>query len=90
MANANYYFRDSLCYVVIGERAGIINPNGEFVADINNKEINWVYRYRDGVAICISTDGRYGLINKHGSFVLPTIYKNIKIENNHSTGHLPL
>ena len=85
--NANFFFYDSLCYAVMGERKGIINPDGEFVADIN-KEINWVYPFRNDAAICITTYGRYGIIDKHGTFVLPAIYKNVRIDYGEETRYI--
>lgn len=85
--NANFFFCDSLCYAVMGERTGLINPNGEFIADIN-QEINWVYPFRNGTAICMTTYGRYGIIDKHGTFVLPAIYKKVRLDNSEETRYI--
>lgn len=74
---ANFYFSDSLCYAEIGEHSGLINPNGEFVTELNT-EISWVYAFENGLAICMSTDGKMGLIDKNGTIILPIIYKDVE------------
>lgn len=74
---ANFYFSDSLCFARTGEHIGFINPNGEFVTELN-AEISWVYSFKNGLARCMSTNGKMGLIDKNGDFILPTIYKDVE------------
>lgn len=79
--DANFFFADSLCYAVIADRRGLINPDGNFVVDLNNN-INWVYRYKNSSAICSSSKGKYGIIGKNGTILLPAIYKKIERDGN--------
>lgn len=74
---ANFFFCDSLCFAKNGELVGFININGEFVTELNT-EISWVYAFHNGLARCVASDDKMGVIDKKGTFILPTIYKDIE------------
>lgn len=74
---AGFQFKaDDLCFARAGERKGLINASGEFVAELNN-DIYGVWSFRNGVARCIGENNKYGLVDENGSMVLPLVYSNI-------------
>ena len=77
---AGFYFSDSLCFAKSGEYIGFINPNGEFVTELST-DISWAFPFVNGLAICMSLDGKMGVIDKNGSYILPNIYEDIEWDN---------
>ena len=77
---AGLYFSDSLCFAKCGEHIGFINPNGEFVTELST-DISCAFPFVNGLAICMSLDGKMGVINKNGSYILPNIYEYIGWDN---------
>ena len=73
---AHHFSEDSICFVGMGDRIGLINTNGKFIVELD-KKIGWVYRIKKGTALCESIDGKWGIIDKNGVLVLPMIYNSI-------------
>ena len=78
---AYWYFGDSVCFAELGERKGLINTDGEFVAELD-ASINWVRHFQNGVATFFANNGRAGLLNKSGEILLPATFKEILVDEN--------
>ena len=75
--NAYWFFGDGVCYAEAGERKGLINLDGEFVAETDTS-VNWVLLFKHGAANFYANNQKMGIINTLGEIVLPAIYKNVK------------
>ena len=76
-----FHFRDGeVCFARIGERKGLINSSGEFVAELE-KGIDFVWNFVNGKTICIGNNNRYGVVDENGNLVLPMVYSNITVDN---------
>ena len=62
---ANWFFGDSVCFAKVGERKGLINSNGEFIADLDTT-VNWIFQFKNNVAEFITNNGKQGVISKSG------------------------
>ena len=69
-------FGDGVCYARIGDRKGLINTDGAFIAEVD-EATTWIGPFRKGVTAFKSKNGKMGLIGKSGEILLPPIYKNI-------------
>lgn len=75
--DAYYFFGDGVCFAISGNRKGLINAEGKFVAELDTA-INWTYRFEHGVTVCKANNYKLkGIINKSGEIILPAIYRNI-------------
>ena len=73
---AYWQFTDSVCFVTVGERHGLINTDGDFVVELDSS-IDWVKWFQNDVATFYDTNLKMGLIKKTGEVVLPAIYNEI-------------
>lgn len=65
-----------VCFARIGDRKGLINASGDFVAELD-KDIEWVWEYKNGVARCVGKNDKYGIVDETGRVVLPLVYSDI-------------
>ena len=65
-----------VCFASMGERKGLINASGDFVAELD-KDIEWVWGYKNGVARCVGKNNKYGIVDETGRVVLPLVYSDI-------------
>lgn len=73
---AFFYFSEGVCFAQMGGRSGLINENGEYIADLD-KDISWVMQFSNGDAVCQTIDGKEGVINSSGATIVPAIYQQI-------------
>lgn len=74
---SGFFFNENdVCFAMLGERKGLINANGEFVAELDS-EIGFVWSYKNGVARCIGANGKYGIVDKNGGIMLPLVYTDV-------------
>ena len=74
---AYWVFGDGVCYAEVGDRHGLINTAGEFVAELDTS-INWICNFRNGSAMYFSTNGNIGIISTSGEIILPADYKSVE------------
>ncbi|MCH5220090.1 MAG: WG repeat-containing protein [Muribaculaceae bacterium] len=77
---ANLTFVDDKCFVVIGERKGIINSTGEFIFELPDSVI-YAYPYLEGFAKVKLKSGAYNIIDSLGSFIFNKAKYKIEIIN---------
>ena len=78
---AYWYFSDNVCFAELGERKGLIDVDGKFVAELD-ASINWVRQFRKGVATFRANNGKEGIVNKSGEILLPASLKEVGYDEN--------
>ena len=78
---AYWYFSDNVCFAELGERKGLIDVDGKFVAELD-ASINWVRQFRKGVATFRANNGKEGIVNKSGEILLPATFKEVFYDEN--------
>lgn len=75
--DAGFFFKaNDVCFAKLGERKGLIDTSGKFVAELD-KSISFVATSGRRLAICIGINNKEGIIDKTGAIILPLQYSNV-------------
>ena len=66
--NANLIFRENMCFAILGEKKGFIDNEGNIIIELEDS-VNWVYPFKDGLAVILFENDRYNLIDKNGEYI---------------------